>query len=53
MMSMFFGCPALAKIDLSKFNTQNVSKMIWIFSGCSSLMKDNIITKDNKMLEEL
>ena len=33
---MFSGCSNLTSIDLSKFNTQNVS-MDYIFNNCSNL----------------
>ena len=34
---MFFECNDLEKIDLSKFNTQNVTNMNNMFSRCYSL----------------
>ena len=34
---MFKDCSKLKNIDLSKFNTQNVSNLEGIFMGCSSL----------------
>ena len=30
---MFYKCESLSKIDLSHFNTQNITKMIYMFSG--------------------
>ena len=44
--SMFYQCKSLTKIDLSNFNTKNVTDMYSMFAGCSSLRKENIITKD-------
>ena len=34
---MFFGCSGLTSLDLSHFNTQNVTDMGSMFSGCSGL----------------
>ena len=39
---MFSECSSLESIDLSSFNTNNVNDMICIFSGCSTLKKDNV-----------
>ena len=50
MKKMFYGCSSLSNIDLSNFNTNNVTEMHDIFYGCSSLKKNNIITKDKKIL---
>ena len=49
---MFYDCSSLTNINLSNFNTQNVTNMSHMFSGCSSLKKKNIITKDKKILDE-
>ena len=35
---MFYGCNSLSSIDLSNFNTQNVTYMESMFSGCNSLI---------------
>ena len=34
---MFYGCSGLTSLDLSNFNTQNVTDMGSMFSGCSGL----------------
>ena len=34
---MFNGCNSLTNIDLSNFNTQNVTNMYSMFCGCNSL----------------
>ena len=34
---MFYGCASLTNINLSNFNTQNVTNMDNMFSGCNSL----------------
>ena len=49
---MFFECSSLISLDLSNFNTQNVTDMILMFYNCNSLKKENIITKDDKILKE-
>ena len=53
MGSMFSGCNSLISLDLSNFNTQNVTKMNSMFDGCNSLKKENLITKDDKILEKI
>jgi surface protein len=52
MMGMFYECKSLTNIDLSNFNTQNVTDMGRMFDGCKSLKKENIIVKDDKILNE-
>ena len=42
MNGMFFGCSSLKELDLSSFNTQNVTNMKWMFYQCSSLKDLNI-----------
>ena len=37
MGCMFYGCSSLNNIDLSNFNTNNVTNMKGLFYGCSSL----------------
>ena len=37
MENMFYGCSSLSTLDLSTFNTCNVTNMICMFNGCSSL----------------
>ena len=53
MSYMFSGCNSLQNIDLSTFNTQNVTNMSGMFYYCSSLKKNNVITNDNKILNEI
>ena len=50
MASMFSGCKSLTNIDLSNFNTQNVTDMSFMFSGCDSLKKKNVITNNEEIL---
>ena len=51
---MFTECSSLESIDLSSFNTNNVTNMSDMFSFCSSLKKENIIikNKNDKLLKE-
>ena len=39
---MFYKCELLTNIDLSNFNTSNVTNMSSMFKGCSSLKKINL-----------
>ena len=39
---MFDGCSSLNELNLSNFNTNNVTKMYCMFSGCSSLKELNL-----------
>ena len=50
MREMFSLCESLISLDLSNFNCKNVEYMDEMFEGCSSLKKENVITKDNKIL---
>jgi len=52
MSFMFHNCKSLISLDLSNFNTQNVTNMSGMFSCCKSLIKENIITKDDQILKE-
>ena len=51
MSCMFEGCSSLKEINLSNFNTNNVTYMGSMFIGCEKLTKNNIITKDKRILE--
>ena len=50
MNAMFKGCKSLKNLNLSNFNIANVNDMSYMFEGCILLKKENIITKDNKIL---
>ena len=39
---MFYGCSALKELNLSNFNTNNVTNMEYMFSDCSSLKELDI-----------
>ncbi|WP_278951769.1 BspA family leucine-rich repeat surface protein [Lactobacillus apis] len=41
---MFSGCKDLTSLDLSSFNTANVTDMVYMFDGCSSLIHLNVST---------
>lgn len=43
---MFSGCSGLTSLDLSSFNTSNVTSMWEMFSGCSSLKKLDLTNFD-------
>ena len=43
---MFSGYSSLTALDLSKFNTSQVKKMIWTFMDCSSLTKLDLSSFD-------
>ena len=53
MREMFIWCKSLTSLDLSNFNTQNVTNISNMLYGCKSLKKDNIFSKDNKILKEI
>ena len=46
---MFGGCYSLTNLNLSNFNTQNVTDMIGMFDGCNSL---TLTTMDYKIIAE-
>ena len=55
MRYMFFSCSSLTSLDLSNFDTSNVTNMQEMFSGCSKL-KDVYITVEetlNKLTNNL
>ena len=39
MSSMFSGCSSLKEINLSNFNTNNVTNIIYMFNRCSDELK--------------
>ena len=46
-------CSSLTNINLSNFNTQNVTYMIYMFYKCSYLKKGNILVKDKNIINEI
>ena len=52
MIRMFADCKSLTNLNLSNFKAQNEINIGDMFWNCNSLTKKNIITNDNKILEE-
>ena len=48
MECMFSGCSSLKQLNLSNFNTNNVTDMVGMFSGCSSLEELNLSNFNTK-----
>ena len=42
MSEMFYGCSSLKELNISNFNTNNVTDMGFMFSVCSSLKELNL-----------
>ena len=53
MSYMFGGCSSLTNLNLSNFNIENVTNMRGMFLACRSLKKENIITNDEKILQQI
>ena len=53
MSAMFAGCSSLTNIDLSNFFIQEGTDIRSMFKGCEKLKKENIITKDKRILNEI
>ena len=53
MQEMFYKCKSLTNLNLSNFNTQNVTNLTRIFYGCELLKKGKVITNDSKILGRL
>ena len=52
MSCMFYGCSSLKELNLNNFNTNNVTDMKWMFSGCSDELKLKLKSKFNEFKEE-
>ena len=50
---MFYNCKSLTNVNLSDFNTQNVSDMRSMFGNCKSLEIKNLIVKDKNIMKKL
>ena len=48
---MFSGCINLTKIDLSSFNTQNVTDMSYMFYNCEKLTKIDLSSFNTQNVE--
>ena len=42
MSCMFYNCSSLKELNLSNFNTKNVTNMSYMFGYCSSLKELNL-----------
>ena len=49
MSQMFEGCISLKDLNLSNFNTKNVTNMAGMFRECKSLINLNLSHFDTKM----
>ena len=52
MNSMFSGCSSLKELNLNNFNTNNVTNMYDMFSGCSNDLIMKIKTQYKNIKEE-
>ena len=52
MECMFWGCSSLKELNLSNFNTNNVTNMEWMFYGCSEQLKNKIKSEYKNIKEE-
>ena len=52
MRCMFMGCSSLTTIDLSNFNDNLVTNMHGMFCKCNNLIKDQVIVKDERILNQ-
>ena len=52
MRGMFYGCSSLKKLNLNNFNTNNVTYMYGMLSGCSNDLIMKIKTKYEVIKEE-
>ena len=52
MRCMFSGCSSLEELNISHFNTKNVTDIIFMFSGCSDNLKKKIRNLNLKINEE-
>ena len=53
MDNMFEGCNKLINLDLSPFNTENVTNMAKMFDSCYNLKKINLKSFNNKNLKRM
>ena len=52
MGGMFFDCSSLKELNLSNFNTNNVTNMAGMFYGCSDQFHNKIRSKYKNIKEE-
>jgi surface protein len=53
MGSMFSGCKALTSLDVSKFDTSNVTDMRSMFSGCKALTSLDVSKFDTSNVTDM
>ena len=49
---MFSGCSSLKELNLANFNTNNVTNLISMFSGCSDDLKRKIKSENKNIKDE-
>ena len=49
---MFFGCTSLKELNLNNFNTNNVTDMSCMFSGCSDDLRRKIKSENKNIKDE-
>ena len=52
MSWMFNGCSSLKELNLNNFNTNNVTNMSGMFSGCSDDLKRKIKSENKNIKDE-
>ena len=50
---MFYECSSLTSLNLSNFNTNNVTNMSFMFSGCSSLSKIDLSNFNTNKVKDM
>ena len=50
---MFFGCNNLTTLNISNFDTQNVTNMGWMFLGCNNLTTLDLSNFDTKNVTDM
>lgn len=50
---MFSRCSSLTSLDVSKFNTQNVTSMRIMFAGCNNLTSLNLSNFNTQNVEDM
>ena len=52
MEGMFYDCSSLKELNLNNFNTNNVTDMKGMFSGCSDDLKRKIKSENKNIKDE-
>ena len=52
MYGMFWGCSSLKELNLDNFNTNNVTNMRYMFTGCSDDLKRKIKSENKNIKDE-